>query len=639
MRLRLPLIACLLIPVLGTVIAGLGFASWRIGSLAERTVLEAADREMDLVADDLARQIGEWAGMAQTNLAFWRQEAVYVKSLGDGFVAEQARKQASDRLAALKQAYPDFDALHLVDAAGDVIASSDPAQVGKLKLGERAYVKDALAGTATFSDAFPSKRTGKPVVALGAPVGTAGAVKGVLVGIVDLSAIAERTVGRYRIGETGYACLFDAAGNVASHPDPEMILNPDAALGKLPFGDALRRAAGSGEAGQDHIRYVWQDKTKQAAVRTIPGVRWLIATTIGLDEVLAPAVEQRRTVLVIAGIALLAVSLVVVVIAIFIVRPIRRTAAVLDAVSAGRLDSPPVHSLVAEIEWMNGCLVCAQTGMQQALGTARADWQAIGRQTAQRQQLTTALAEASQRLSATSSRLAAAAGQASDQATNVGAAAEEASRNIQTAASGSEEMAASIREIARTTGEASKVADAALNDAEAARGLIDRLGESSQRIGEVIGTINSIARQTNLLALNATIEAARAGEAGRGFAVVAGEVKNLSQQTAGATADIQQRVGGIQQDIAAAVEAMQRIAGTIRDIHGHQATIASAVEEQTATTQEITGNVGEAAKASGEIAGAVQGVAAASRQAASGAAEARAEAERLARLAADLRGG
>ncbi len=156
-------------------------------------------------------------------------------------------------------------------------------------------------------------------------------------------------------------------------------------------------------------------------------------------------------------------------------------------------------------------------------------------------------------------------------------------------------MSASIREIAQNANEAARVAAGAVTEAEATNQTIARLGESSKEIGDVVKVISAIAGQTNLLALNATIEAARAGEAGKGFAVVADEVKELARETARATEDIARRVEAIQADTGGAVAAIGRIGEVIGQINDYQLTIASAVEEQTATTNEMSRSVAEAA--------------------------------------------
>ncbi|MDQ0426742.1 methyl-accepting chemotaxis protein [Cellulomonas iranensis] len=219
------------------------------------------------------------------------------------------------------------------------------------------------------------------------------------------------------------------------------------------------------------------------------------------------------------------------------------------------------------------------------------------------------VASAAEELAAASTQVVAGSDETSAQAGVVAAAAEQVSRNVQSVAAGAEQMGASIREIAQNASQAAKVAGQATDAAAATNEQVSRLGTSSQEIGNVVKVITSIAEQTNLLALNATIEAARAGEAGKGFAVVAGEVKELAQETAKATEDIVRRVEAIQTDTSGAVGAIGEIAEIIASINDYQLTIASAVEEQTATTTEMSRSVGEAAAGSGEIASNITGVA------------------------------
>jgi methyl-accepting chemotaxis protein len=247
------------------------------------------------------------------------------------------------------------------------------------------------------------------------------------------------------------------------------------------------------------------------------------------------------------------------------------------------------------------------------------------------------VASASEQLNSTSQQITANSEETSAQADVVSKAAGTVSQNLQTVATGAEEMGASIKEIAKNATEAAKVATSAVRVAETTTATVSKLGDSSTEIGQVIKVITSIAQQTNLLALNATIEAARAGEAGKGFAVVANEVKELAKETAKATEDISRKIEAIQADTKAAVDAIASISGVIHQINDISSTIATAVEEQNATTNEMARNVSEAAHGSGEITSNIAGVAQAAEGTTRGATDTQKASQQLVETSAQLR--
>lgn len=218
------------------------------------------------------------------------------------------------------------------------------------------------------------------------------------------------------------------------------------------------------------------------------------------------------------------------------------------------------------------------------------------------------LSASSQELTATAGEMSSAASKTNSESVVAASAAEEVAAGVQTVAANIEEMVASIKEISRSTSESSDMAKMTLERAQDTNKTISQLGLSSQEIGDVIKVISTIAQQTNLLALNATIEAARAGEAGRGFAVVANEVKELAKQTAKATDDITHKINAIQKDTQNAVGAIVGISEAVGKLNGISGVIAAAVEEQTATTNEVSRVVAESRKGVESIATTIKNV-------------------------------
>ena len=248
-----------------------------------------------------------------------------------------------------------------------------------------------------------------------------------------------------------------------------------------------------------------------------------------------------------------------------------------------------------------------------------------------------ALAAAAEELQVVSTQMGANSNETSNQVSAVSQASTEVNNNVETVSAGAEEMTASIKEIARNATDAARVASSAVDAARNTNDIVSQLGVSSAEIGAIVKVITGIAQQTNLLALNATIEAARAGEAGKGFAVVANEVKELAKETAQATEDIGRKIEAIQNNTTKSVDAIGEIALIIDQISEFQQTIASAVEQQAATTADMARSVNEAGRGSLEIATNLRSVGATADSTAVGAADVQRAAGELSHMASRLK--
>ncbi|HUI51712.1 MAG TPA: methyl-accepting chemotaxis protein [Terriglobales bacterium] len=247
------------------------------------------------------------------------------------------------------------------------------------------------------------------------------------------------------------------------------------------------------------------------------------------------------------------------------------------------------------------------------------------------------VASASEGLTHVSQQITSNSEETTTKATVVSSNTEQVNRNLQTVATGAEEMRATMHEISRNATESARVAEEAVRRAEATNTTVSKLGSSSVEIGKVVRTITAIAEQINLLALNATIEATRAGDAGSGFAVVANEVKELANQTAKATEEISREIATIQTDAKGAMEAIGAIREVIRQISELSGMIASAVQQQGETTDEMSRNLMSAAKSSGDIAQNITEVAQVAQGTTSKAHDSMKEANRLAEMSTELK--
>ncbi len=306
--------------------------------------------------------------------------------------------------------------------------------------------------------------------------------------------------------------------------------------------------------------------------------------------------ETNRTIMLLITLGAAAIALAIgLAVTRMIVAPVRRVHAVLRGLAAGDLTGDARVDARDEIGQMAAALSTAGTSLRETIATLNRSAEH--------------LADAGRELATGNAAIGVQASEAAAQTAMVSTVTATVSANTQSLAGAAEQMQAAIGAIAVSAERATQIASEAMATVRTATTTIDDLGHSSTGIGEVLQAITAIASQTNLLALNATIEAARAGEAGKGFAVVAHEVKELAQQTATATGDISSRITAIQTSSDRASSTVSDVAKIIERINEFQATIAAAVEQQTATTAEMQRTVHEAAASSTEIAANVAAIA------------------------------
>ena len=450
-------------------------------------------------------------------------------------------------------------------------------------------------------------------------------VDGVVVGVagVDLSlSHLQEQVAEVRPYGTGRATLVSTAGAVVGS-------GADAEPGEAVTGPEGQLAADVTRTGETvrRVQQVGGDEVLQVAAPLLLGAAdtWALVVTVPTDSVLEQAHALRRLSIELALGAVLLAALAAFAVARSVVRPIEalrdRMAEIADG--DGDLTQRIDESRADEAGELGAAF---NRFVAKVADTIRAISESAG-----------TLTGAADDLTAVAVALQHGADDTSAQATSASSAAEQVNAGVQSLAAGTGEMSASISEITSSAARAASVAQEAVVVADGTTQQIAELGGASAAIGNVVALITSIAQQTNLLALNATIEAARAGESGKGFAVVAGEVKELAQQTARATEEITHQIGAIQSSSAGAATAIGRIQQVIGQISDFSTTIAGAVEEQSATTAEMTRGSSAAAAGSGEIVRAVSDVARLATTTAEGARSAQDAASRLSGLAEDLR--
>ncbi len=441
------------------------------------------------------------------------------------------------------------------------------------------------------------------------------------VGVAEESAKSlRRQIMDIKVGETGYVFVLDPKGQYIifqkGERDGENVWETKDAKGDLFIQEIVKRGQALKPGEFSKFQYSLlspgdpQPRQKTVNIAYFGPWQWIIGAGTWEEEIKRGVTiihnsnrVSRNLMLGVSAAALVSIAILWILLARSIVSPIRRAADMLKDISEGEGDLTKRLEVKSKDEvgrlayYFNNFvgklqeIITSIAGNVETLAATSTDLATVSRS------LTTSAKEAAD----TSDSVAAASEEMSANFQSVAAAMEQSTSNVNMIASSTEEMTATVGEIAENAAKARGIADTAVKQSQSASTKMANLGQSATNIGRVTEAITEISEQTNLLALNATIEAARAGEAGKGFAVVANEIKELAKQTAAATVDIKNQINEMQTTTTTTVADIEKISDVIVEISNVINVIATAVEEQSAATGEISGNIAQASQGIAEV--------------------------------------
>ncbi|GFM53097.1 methyl-accepting chemotaxis protein [Pseudomonas cichorii] len=472
------------------------------------------------------------------------------------------------------------------------------------------YAVGKAASQAVLTEPYVDSTTGETLISAVTPLRGAGEFLGVMGGDVRLKSVSD-TINTMDFNGAGYAFLMSSSGNIISHPNSALNGKNYSELfeGKKPALE--NRLQPVSAAGKDLL-------VSFTPLSNLKGMNWYIGVVLDNSIVMAEAnsLSWRATIATLLGglISLLVLGALMK----RLLKPLELLHTSLREINSGegdltrRLPDSGKDEIALLSREFNRFMESLQTLIVQVMGSSQQVHESTNRTSGEANQADGRLQRQLQELDQLATAM-----------QEMASTAEEVARNAQAAAqaalSANDEVDSGVRVVSRST-EAIKTLAVEMDEASQA---ITELARLSQNIESILSVINSIAEQTNLLALNAAIEAARAGESGRGFAVVADEVRSLASRTQQSTQEIRQMIDQLQtgvkqaesrmqlnrdsasktaEEAGAANEMLTDIRRAIIRINDMNMQIATAAEQQSATTEEINLNTTNIRDISHEVA-------------------------------------
>lgn len=536
-----------------------------------------------------------WIRDRRLDVQTWAKQKIYLTAIQDSFMARSARSAAQKQLGELLVSYGFYQNICLADENGDILSAGDQKALTELNVKGQPYFEMAMGGEkiALFLQKHPE--TGASELIFATRMQGYNQTPGVIFSIIDVAQISNLFLDGIKAGASGYAFIYETAGQVITSRDKRLQLKLD--MNSFDFFKSIK--------GQSEgiVRSNYQGEDKWIAFNRLATIDWVVAVVANQDEILAPVQQLGKINLMVLITVVLIAGAVIYFISNSVVQPINQVVASLTAAAEGEGDLTKrlVVASRDEVGVLAGRFNKFIAKIQILIQEVAANAGELNQSSQELSELSAMLSLGADQTTDRAQSVASASEQMSANMGNVASAMEEASTNVNFVASATEEMSVTISEIAQNTENARSITNSAVGHAQSASGQVDELGKAAQEIGKVVETITDISEQVNLLALNATIEAARAGEAGKGFAVVANEIKELAQQTAKATGEIKRQVSEIQSSTKGTVVQIDNISAVVSEVNEIVSKIAASVEEQSTATREIAGNIAQASNGIGDV--------------------------------------
>jgi methyl-accepting chemotaxis protein len=486
---------------------------------------------------------------------------------------------------------PQIDVVTIAALNGDVVNFSRSYPPPKINLDDRDYFKAHLADPSLdlfLSEPVKNRGTGECTFYLARKIRNPG---GTPIGLA-LVGIETRFFSRF----------YEAAKK-----DPRQVITlfrqDGTLLARFPLAEALigqnlketaaslrvlnpGRTAGTAWVDGKLLTNPAENHLRLATARTVPGYPLVIGVTIPHDVVFGPWLERAK----VLGSAIIAMSFLVMGLAIGVAKLMRRQAVAADELAATeRLALQQGHELQLRDEREARMLQSVEASRQLTAFDEhlKSSIVSLGR-----------MIESATRLS---ERMAAVAEGAQAGSRDVEVASRRAADFVGIVAKNAESISKVGFDIADRAIASIDTANDVIGAADSTDIAVETLSEATEQINKVSGLIRQVAGQTNLLALNATIEAARAGESGRGFAVVASEIKALASKTANATNEIDRQIEAIHKASALCIDALHSIRDRMFETRAVGQDVMQRVEQQSHSTEEIARTIRAAAEEASEV--------------------------------------